>query len=74
MGAQEHTKQPVQEERPLEADQVPDEEALSIADVADRVEAEPDEQLSRPDQPDFDEAERQQYEDPPMESHGPEDV
>jgi hypothetical protein len=58
MGEQEHTKQPVQEKRPLEADQVPDEEALSIADAADRMNVQPDEQLNRPDQPDFDEAER----------------
>lgn len=78
MGDQEHTKQPVQEERPLEVEQVPEEEAVSIAQASDRVDAEPDEQLSRPDQPDFDEAERHQYEEPPVdrplsEPHRPED-
>ncbi|KQW50950.1 hypothetical protein ASC77_25160 [Nocardioides sp. Root1257] len=78
MGDQEHTKQPVQEERPLDVDSIPEEEELSIADASDRMDAEPDDQLSRPDQPDFDEAERRQYEDPPVdrplsESHRPED-
>ncbi|MFC6045120.1 hypothetical protein ACFP8W_08835 [Nocardioides hankookensis] len=66
MGEQEHTKQPVQEERPLDLEGVPDEEDVSTADSADRVDAEPDEQLNRPDQPDFDESERRQYEDPPL--------
>jgi len=64
MGDQEHTKQPVQEERPLDLKGVPDEEDVSAADASDRVDAEPDEQLSRPDQPDFDEAERRQYDEP----------
>ncbi|KQW50940.1 hypothetical protein ASC77_25105 [Nocardioides sp. Root1257] len=78
MGDQEHTKQPVQEERPLDVDSLPEEEGLSIADASDRVDADPDDQLSRPEQPDFDEGERRQYEDPPVdrplsESQRPED-
>lgn len=71
MGEQEHTKQPVQEERPLDLEGVPDEEDVSVADSADRVVVEPDEQLSRPDQPDFDEAERRQYEDPSVTENHP---
>lgn len=62
MTEQEHTRQPVQEERPLDLEGVPDEEDVSTADTAERVDDEPDEQLNRPDQPDFDEAERRQYE------------
>ena len=78
MGEQEHTKQPVQEERPLDVEQVPEEEELSIADAAGRVDTDPDEQLNRPDPSDFDDAERRQYEDPPVdrplsEPHRPED-
>ncbi|WP_345523278.1 hypothetical protein [Nocardioides conyzicola] len=78
MGDQEHTHQPAQEERPIEVDGVPEEEELSVADAADRLDVEPDQQLNRPDQPDFDEAERRQYEDPPLdrplsEPHQPED-
>jgi hypothetical protein len=57
MGDREHTKQPVEEERP-----VPDE--------ADR---EPEEQLSRPEQDDFDPAERDQYQRPIAEQDRPED-
>jgi hypothetical protein len=44
---------------------VPGEEEISTADVAERVDEEPDEQLNRPDQPDASPAERRQYEDPP---------
>jgi hypothetical protein len=73
MGENEHTKQPVQEERPIDLEGVPDEEDVSTTDAADRVDAGPDEQLNRPDQPDFDESERRQYEDPPMETSIAED-
>jgi hypothetical protein len=61
MGEREHTKQPVEEQRPLEAQGVPDEEDLSEAEVAERVDEDPDGQLNRPDQPDFDESEREQF-------------
>jgi hypothetical protein len=67
MGEREHTKQPVEERRPLEAQGLPEEEEVSRADVADRVDEDPDGQLNRPDQPDFDESEREQYENPPVE-------
>jgi hypothetical protein len=69
MADREYTKQPRQEERPLVVEGVPEEEDVSTADVAERVDAGPDEQLNRPDQPDFDEAERRQYDDPPTENH-----
>lgn len=65
MTEQEHTRQPVQEERPLDLENVPDEEGVSTADAVDRVDDESGEQLNRPDQPDFDESERRQYEHPP---------
>jgi len=64
MADREHTKQPREEERPLYLKCVPDEEVVSKPDAADRVDLEPDDQLNRPDQPDFDEAERRQYDDP----------
>jgi hypothetical protein len=53
-------------ERPrIRDDEVPSEEDISTADVAERLDEEPDEQLNRPDQPDASPAERRQYEDPP---------
>ncbi|MBB3044159.1 hypothetical protein [Nocardioides soli] len=78
MGEREHTKQPVEEHRPVDAPGVPDEEDLSRADVAERVDLDPDEQPNRPEQADFDEAERRQYDEPPVdrpiaESDRPED-
>ena len=68
MGEHEHTAQPVEEQRPIDLEEVPEEADVPAADAAERLDADPDEQLSRPDQPDFDEAERRQYEDPPVES------
>lgn len=64
MGDREHTKQPVEEQRPAEVDGAPSEEAPSGADVAERVDLDPEEQLNRPDQPDATPEERRQYEDP----------
>lgn len=67
MGEGEHTKQPVEEQRPVVAQGVPEEEDLAEADVAERVDLDPEEQPNRSDQADFDEAERRQYDDPPLE-------
>ncbi|MDF1606245.1 hypothetical protein [Nocardioides sp. YIM 152315] len=67
MGEREHTRQPVEEHRPLEAEGVPQEEDLPGADAAERVDLDPQEQRNRPEQADFDEAERRQYDDPPRE-------
>ena len=52
---------------PVRAEGVPDEEGMTEADVEERVDEEPDDQLSRPEQPDFDPEERRQYDDPPVE-------
>jgi hypothetical protein len=61
-----YTKQPVQELRPATADDVPEEEGLSTADVDTKdVDMDPEDHVNRPDQPDFDPAEREQYENPP---------
>lgn len=64
MGDQERTKQPVQEHRPVAVDGVAPEEDIDQADVVERAGTDPQEQLSRPDQPDFDPEERRQYDDP----------
>ena len=64
MGDRERTKQPVEEVRPFDVDAVPDEEDMDTADVAEELVEEPTEDLNRPDQPDFDPAEREQYEHP----------
>lgn len=66
MGEREHTKQPVEERRPVEAPDVPDEEGLSGPDVAERIDLDPDAQPNRPEQADFDESERRQYDEPPV--------
>jgi hypothetical protein len=49
MADKEHTKQPVEEQRP----------------APDVVDEDPGEHLNRPEQPDFDPEERKPYEDPP---------
>lgn len=64
MADREHTRQPVEEERPVRVDGAPSEEDLSGADVAERVDLDPEEQLNRPDQPDASAEERRQYESP----------
>lgn len=64
MAEREHTHQPAQEQRPIDVDGAPDEEDLSTTDAADRVDLDPEEQVSRPDQSDFSEDEREQYDDP----------
>jgi hypothetical protein len=64
MGDRERTKQPVEDVRPVDVDAVPDEEDIDIADVAEELVEEPSEHLNRPDQPDFDPAEREQYDEP----------
>lgn len=61
-----NTKQPVQEIRPASAPDVPAEEDLSSADVDTKdVDMDPSDHLNRPEQPDFDPAEREQYQNPP---------
>lgn len=64
MGDREHTQQSVEENRPVEVDGAPTEEDLSGADVADRIDLDPDEQVNRPDQPDASAEERRPYDDP----------
>jgi hypothetical protein len=64
MGDRKHTRQPVEERRPLTVDGAPGEEGLSSADVAERVDLDPDEQLNRPDQPDADPEGRRRSEQP----------
>jgi len=68
MGDREHTKQPREEHRPLDVKGAPAEEDLSVADAADRVDLDPDEQVNRPDQPGVSEEERRQFNDPPERS------
>ena len=64
MGDREHTRQPVEEQRPVEVDGAPTEEDLSGADVADRLDLDPEEQLNRPEQPGASPEERRPYDDP----------
>ena len=64
MGDRQHTQQPVESHRTHEVDGASDEEDLSAADVVDRVDLDPDEQLNRPDQPGASAEERRPYEDP----------
>ena len=52
----------------MTADEVPDEEAIEPADVAGNVDTDPEDQVSRPEQADFDPAEREQYQNPPVET------
>jgi hypothetical protein len=73
MGDREHTKQPVEELRAVDTDAVPDEEGVSDASAAETVHEEPDEQLNRPEQEDFDPAEREQYQQTIAEADRPED-
>jgi len=69
MTDREHTKQPVEETRPVTADDVPDEEGLeqTDSDVKD-VDMKPEDHVNRPDQPDFAPAERRQYQEPRAET------
>lgn len=73
MADREHTKQPREEIRPVDTDAVPDEEGVSNASAADKLDDSPGGQLNRPDQPDFDPDERRQYDDPQVISEGPYD-
>lgn len=67
MADREHTKQPVEETRPVTADDVPGEEDLAQTDLdVQDVDMDPEDHVNRPDQPDFDPAEREQYDDPPV--------
>jgi hypothetical protein len=52
------------EERPIKLEGVPDEEDVSRADAADRLDEDPDEQLNRPEQPDVTERELAQFDVP----------
>ena len=67
MADREHTKQPVEEVRPVTVDGVPEEEDVDTADAVEELVQEPTEHLNRPDQPDFSPEEREQYEQPPTE-------
>ncbi len=65
-----HTRQPMEEERLVDAKGVPAEEDIERTDTrpADDVDIEPGEHVNRPDQPGFDPAEREQYDDPEVTS------
>ncbi|GAA1132372.1 hypothetical protein [Nocardioides aquiterrae] len=61
----EHTKQPVEETRPAEAQGVPHTEDLEQTDTdVQDVDMDPEDHVNRPDQPDFDPAERRPFDDP----------
>ena len=64
MADREHTKQPREEVRPVDTSAVPDEEGVSDASASETLDREPEEQLNRPEQPDFDPQEREQYQQP----------
>ena len=61
MGEIRHTHKQVEDRRPTEVKGVPGEEDVDEADAVDRVDLDPGEQLNRPDQPDFDPAEREPF-------------
>jgi hypothetical protein len=65
MGESGHTEQPVEEARPATVDngRNEDESPQVDSDVKD-VDMDPEDHVNRPDQPDFDPAERQPYDDP----------
>jgi hypothetical protein len=67
MGESEHKKRQVEEHRQYKAEEVPAEEGVEPSDFDERVHEEPGEQVNRPDQPDFSEDERRQYDDPDLE-------
>ncbi|MDI6911623.1 hypothetical protein [Nocardioides sp.] len=73
MGDRERTKQPVEELRAVDTDAVPDEEGISDASAAETLDESPEEHVNRPDQEDFDPAEREQYQHPIAEADRPED-
>ena len=62
-----------EEDRPLDVEGVPEEEGVSDADAAERVDEDPDEQRNRPDQPGVSAEERRQFNDPPVETAGPDE-
>jgi hypothetical protein len=68
MADREHTKQPVEEYRPHPTDGVPEEEGLGETDTRDPTGVTPEGHVNRPDQPDFDPEEREQYQQPVEES------
>jgi hypothetical protein len=64
----EHTMQPAEEIRPATAADMPGED-LEQADIDVKdVDMDPEDHVNRPDQPDFDPAERRQYEEPQVET------
>lgn len=73
MADREHTKQPVEELRAVDAGAVPDEEGVSDASAAETLDVAAEEHVNRPDQPDFDPDERAQYDHPRVETAGPGD-
>lgn len=74
MAEREHTRQITEEAKSVDTGAVPDEEGVTDADAAEELDQSAEEQPNRPDQEDFSEGERQQYDDPPVESEGPYDV
>jgi len=67
MGTSEYNKKKPPEERTRpQASGVPSEEGVTPDDFAERVDLDPGEQPNRPDQADWDEGERRQYDDQPV--------
>lgn len=64
MGESEQRQKPIGERGHSQAEGVTGEEGLVPADFDERVDQAPDEQLNRPDQEDWSEEERRQYDDP----------
>jgi hypothetical protein len=74
MADREHTRQPVEETRPVTTDDVPAEEDLAQSDVEVKdVDMDPEDHVNRPDQPDFDPEERQQFQNPSEDISLPDD-
>jgi hypothetical protein len=66
MGASEQRQKPIGERGHSQAEGVPAEEGVVPSDIDERVDLDPDEQLNRPEQEDWSEEERRQYDDPDL--------
>ena len=67
MDERERNQEAAVEPRPVAAEGVPEQEDVEQADVVQDVDMDPEDHVNRPDQPDFDPAEREQYVNPPRE-------
>ena len=67
MDESERNQEAAVEPRPVTAEGVPENEDVDQSDVVKDVDMDPEDHVNRPDQPDFDPAERDQYVNPPFE-------